>query len=57
VLAIGYAASALGPVIAGIVRDVSGSFAATVSLLPAVGVVMILLALLTPERAALLELE
>jgi CP family cyanate transporter-like MFS transporter len=55
VLAIGYAASALGPVIAGVVRDLSGSFAATVSLLPAVGVVMILLALLTPERSAPLE--
>lgn len=55
VLAIGYAASALGPVIAGVVRDLSGSFAATVSLLPAVGVVMILLALLTPERAEPLE--
>lgn len=55
VLAIGYAASALGPVIAGVVRDLSGSFAATVSLLPAVGVVMILLAWLTPERLAPLE--
>jgi CP family cyanate transporter-like MFS transporter len=49
VLAIGYAASALGPVIAGIVRDVTGSFAATLLLLPAVGVLMIALSAFAPE--------
>ncbi len=49
VLAIGYASSALGPVIAGVVRDVTGSFDATLVLLPVVGVLMILLAAVTPE--------
>ena len=49
VLAIGYAASALGPIIAGVVRDVTGSFDATLLLLPATGVVMIALAALAPE--------
>jgi CP family cyanate transporter-like MFS transporter len=51
VLALGYAASALGPVIAGVARDLTGSFSATLTLLPAVGVVMTLLALCTPELA------
>ena len=49
VLAIGYAASALGPVIAGIVRDVTGSFAATLLLLPVIGAAMIALASIAPE--------
>jgi MFS transporter, CP family, cyanate transporter len=49
VLAIGYAASALGPVIAGVVRDVTGSFDATLLLLPAVGVLMIILSAFAPE--------
>jgi cyanate permease len=49
VLAIGYAAAALGPVIAGVVRDVSGSFDATLRLLPVIAVVMIVLSLLAPE--------
>jgi CP family cyanate transporter-like MFS transporter len=49
VLAIGYAASALGPVIAGVVRDVTGSFDATLRLLPVIAVVMIVLSLLAPE--------
>jgi CP family cyanate transporter-like MFS transporter len=49
VLAIGYAASALGPIIAGVVRDVTGSFDATLLLLPAIGVVMIILSALAPE--------
>jgi CP family cyanate transporter-like MFS transporter len=52
VLAIGYALSALGPAIAGVVRDVTGSFHATLALLPAVGVVMIVVAALTPELPA-----
>jgi MFS transporter, CP family, cyanate transporter len=49
VLAIGYAASALGPVIAGVVRDVTGSFDATLRLLPVIAGVMIALAALAPE--------
>ncbi|MDF2760016.1 MAG: transporter [Thermomicrobiales bacterium] len=49
VLGIGYAAAALGPVIAGVVRDVTGSFDATLRLLPVIAVVMIVLSLLAPE--------
>jgi CP family cyanate transporter-like MFS transporter len=49
VLAIGYAASALGPVIAGVVRDVTGSFDATLRLLPVIAGLMIALAALAPE--------
>ena len=49
VLGIGYAASALGPVIAGVVRDVTGSFDATLLLLPTIGVLMILLSAIVPE--------
>ena len=49
VLGIGYAASALGPVIAGVVRDVTGSFDVTLRLLPVVAGVMIVLSALAPE--------
>lgn len=49
VLGIGYAVSALGPVVAGVVRDVSGSFNATLLLLPAMGVAMIALSAIVPE--------
>jgi CP family cyanate transporter-like MFS transporter len=49
VLAIGYAASALGPVIAGVVRDVTGSFDATLRLLPVIAGAMIVLAAIAPE--------
>ena len=49
VLAIGYAASALGPVIAGVVRDVTGSFDVTLRLLPVVAAAMIVLAAIAPE--------
>ena len=49
VLAIGYAASALGPVIAGVVRDVTGSFDVTLRLLPVVAGAMIVLAAFAPE--------
>jgi CP family cyanate transporter-like MFS transporter len=52
VLAIGYAAAALGPVIAGVVRDVTGSFDATLRLLPVIAVVMVVLSLLAPEVTA-----
>jgi CP family cyanate transporter-like MFS transporter len=48
-LGIGYAASALGPVIAGVVRDVSGSFAATLAMLPVFGIAIIVLSMLAPE--------
>lgn len=47
--AVGYAGSALGPVVAGVVRDATGSFNTTLTLLPIVGVGMILLAVVTPE--------
>ena len=49
VLGIGYAASALGPVIAGEVRDVTGSFDVTLRLLPVVAGAMIVLSALAPE--------
>jgi len=49
VLGIGYAASALGPVIAGVVRDATGSFDATLRLLPLIGGVMVVLSALAPE--------
>ena len=49
VLAIGYAASALGPILAGVVRDLTGSFAATLTLLPTFGVAMIALSVVAPE--------
>jgi MFS transporter, CP family, cyanate transporter len=49
VLGIGYAASALGPVIAGVVRDATGSFDATLRLLPVIGGVMVVLSTLAPE--------
>ncbi|HEU0113656.1 MAG TPA: hypothetical protein VFQ80_03230, partial [Thermomicrobiales bacterium] len=49
ILGIGYAGSALGPVLAGAVRDLSGSFTAALALLPAIGVAMIVLSLVVPE--------
>lgn len=49
VLGVGYAGSALGPVVAGLVRDVTGSFDATLILLPVVGVAMVVLACIVPE--------
>ena len=49
VLGIGYAASALGPVIAGVVRDATGSFDATLRLLPVIAGVMVVLSVLAPE--------
>jgi CP family cyanate transporter-like MFS transporter len=49
VLGIGYAASAAGPVIAGVVRDVTGSFQAALLLLVGLGIAMIALALVAPE--------
>ena len=49
VLAVGYAAAALGPVIAGFARDLTGSFEATLRLLPAIAVVMVVLSAVAPE--------
>ncbi len=49
VLGIGYAAAALGPVIAGVVRDITGSFQAALLLLVGFGIAMIALALVAPE--------
>jgi CP family cyanate transporter-like MFS transporter len=49
VLGIGYAASALGPVIAGGVRDVTGSFDLTLRLLPVIAGAMVVLSAIAPE--------
>lgn len=50
ILAVGYGLSALGPVIAGRVRDVTGSFATTLVMLPVIALVIIALAAIVPER-------
>jgi cyanate permease len=52
VLGIGYAVAALGPVLAGIAHDLTGSFAATLALLPAFAVAMIALAACAPELSS-----
>ncbi len=49
VLGIGYAGSALGPVVGGAVRDATGSFADAMAVLPVVGLVMVMLSLVAPE--------
>lgn len=49
VLAIGYAGSALGPLAAGVVRDLTGSFSASLILLPIVGIAMTIATFATPE--------
>ncbi len=49
VLGVGYAGSALGPVVGGAVRDATGSFADAMTVLPAVGLVMVALSLGAPE--------
>lgn len=49
ILGVGYAGSALGPIVAGLVRDATGSFDATLILLPVVGVAMVALAFFAPE--------
>ncbi|MCC6315147.1 MAG: MFS transporter [Thermomicrobiales bacterium] len=48
-LAIGYAGSAAGPVLAGVVRDLTGSFEMALLILPLFGGLMALLSLLVPE--------
>lgn len=49
VLGIGYAASALGPIVAGIVRDITGSFDAALLLLLVFAIAMIALSAIVPE--------
>jgi CP family cyanate transporter-like MFS transporter len=49
VLGIGYGAAALGPVIAGATRDITGSFDVTLLMLPAIGMALIVLAAIAPE--------
>jgi CP family cyanate transporter-like MFS transporter len=53
VLAIGYLGSALGPVIGGAIRDLTGSFSTAIAVLPAFGLIMIALSLIVPELSAL----
>jgi MFS transporter, CP family, cyanate transporter len=54
VLAIGYVASGLGPVVGGALQDITGSFESALSLLPAIALAMIVLAWHTPRpRGAL----
>lgn len=49
VLGVGYVASALGPVIAGVGHDLTGSFTAILTLLPIMAVLNIILAAMIPE--------
>lgn len=49
VLGVGYAGSALGPVLAGLVRDVTGGFTVALATLPLLGLVMALLSLMLPN--------
>lgn len=49
VLAVGYAGSALGPIAAGLARDITGSFHASLILLPIVGIAMTIATFATPE--------
>jgi MFS transporter, CP family, cyanate transporter len=49
-LAIGYLGSALGPVLAGMIKDATGGFDAALRTLPVIGVAMLLLSLAAPER-------
>jgi CP family cyanate transporter-like MFS transporter len=49
VLAVGYAGSALGPIAAGLARDFTGSFDASLILLPIVGIAMTIATFATPE--------
>jgi CP family cyanate transporter-like MFS transporter len=49
VLGIGYVASALGPVVAGVGHDLTGSFTAILTLLPIMAVINIVLAIGMPE--------
>jgi CP family cyanate transporter-like MFS transporter len=48
VLAIGYVASGLGPVVGGALQDITGSFESALALLPVIALAMIVLAWFTP---------
>ncbi len=48
VLAVGYAGSALGPVMAGMVRDLTGSFSAALLTLPLIGLACVALSVMLP---------
>jgi CP family cyanate transporter-like MFS transporter len=50
ILAVGYGLAALGPVIAGGLHDVTGSFDTALVMLPVVGVAIVALAAIVPER-------
>jgi CP family cyanate transporter-like MFS transporter len=49
VLAIGYVASGMGPVIGGAIQDVTGSFEAALRLIPAIAIAMVALAWIVPQ--------
>ncbi len=51
VMAVGYAAAVLGPVLAGAVRDATGGFRSALLVIPLVGLVMLGLAFAAPETA------
>jgi CP family cyanate transporter-like MFS transporter len=57
VLAVGYVGSALGPVLAGAIRDLTGSFAVTLALLPGLAAATIVLAAIVPELVPAWERE
>jgi CP family cyanate transporter-like MFS transporter len=50
ILGVGYLGSALGPIVGGAARDVTGSFDAALALLPILGVALVALALTVPRR-------
>ena len=52
VLAVGYTATALGPFLAGVIRDLSGGFRTAMLVLPVVAAAMLLLSLAMPRPAA-----
>ncbi|MGI9252830.1 MAG: MFS transporter, partial [Thermomicrobiales bacterium] len=49
-LAIGYLGSALGPILAGVLKDATGGFGGALKTLPAVGVLMLMFSLMAPAR-------
>ena len=49
VLAVGYVGSAIGPILAGAIRDLTGSFAVTLAALPIMAVAAVALAAIAPE--------
>jgi cyanate permease len=50
VLAIGFAISALGPVLAGALRDLTGSFQTATALIPVTALLLIALSVTLPDR-------